>query len=67
MEFLDKILDDSDLQVSGNAFARYFWYGIAAVIAIAAIFNMVQRTTLRLRYIHSLIVRVGMYRMLISY
>ena len=50
MDLLGKILDDSDLQVSGNAFARYFWYGIVVVLAIAAIFNMVQRTTLRLRY-----------------
>ena len=59
VDFLDKILDDSDLQVSGNAFARYFWYGIVVVIAIAAIFNIVQKTTLRLRYTHSLMVRVG--------
>ena len=35
VDFLDKILDDSHLQVSGNAYARYFWYGIALVIAIA--------------------------------
>ena len=53
LDFLDKILDDSDLQISGNAFARYFWYGIVVVIAIAAIFNLVQKTTLRLRYTHS--------------
>ena len=61
MDFLDKILDDSDLQVSGNAFARYFWYGIVLVIAIAAIFNMVQKTNLQLRYTHSLSVRVRTY------
>ena len=60
-DYLDKILDDSDLQVSGNAFAGYFWYGIVVVIAIAAIFNMVQKTILRLRYNHSLIVRAGIY------
>ena len=58
VDFLDKILDDSDLQVAGNAFARYFWYGIVVVIAIAAIFNIVQKTTLRLRYTHSLTVRL---------
>ena len=56
VDFLDKILDDSDLQVSGNVFARYFWYGIVVVIAIAAIFNIVQKTTLLLRYTHSLMV-----------
>ena len=58
-DFLDKILDDNHLQVSGNAFARYFWYGIVVVIAVAAIFNMVQKTTLRLRYTHSHMVQVG--------
>ena len=61
VDFLDKILDDSELQVSGNAFARYFCYGIVVVIAIAAIFNMVQKITLRMRYDHSLIVPVDMY------
>lgn len=49
MELLGEILDDSDLQISGNAFARYFWYGILVVIAIAAILNIVQKITLRLR------------------
>ena len=50
MDFLGEILDDSDLQISGNAFARYFWYGVVTVIAITAICNMVQKMTLRLRY-----------------
>lgn len=49
MDFLGQILDDSDLQISGNAFASYFWYGIVVVIGIAAIFNIIQRTTLRFR------------------
>ncbi|KAK4692075.1 hypothetical protein P7C71_g5059, partial [Lecanoromycetidae sp. Uapishka_2] len=49
MEFLGKILDDSELQIDGNAFARYFWYGIVVVIGIAAIFNIIQRFTLQLR------------------
>lgn len=57
MDFLEQLLDDSDLQISGNAFARYFWYGIVVVVAIAAIFNIVQKITLRLRYAHSLTVR----------
>ena len=61
VDFLNKILDDSHLQVSGNAFAGYFWYGIVLVIAIAAIFNMVRKTTLRMRYTISPIIRVGMY------
>lgn len=50
MEFLGQILDDGDLQISGNAFAENFWCGIVVVIAIAAIFNFIQTVTLRLRY-----------------
>ncbi|KAL9074196.1 MAG: hypothetical protein Q9161_002390 [Pseudevernia consocians] len=49
MDFLGEILDDSDLQISGNAFARYFWYGVVVVIGITAICNFVQKTILRLR------------------
>ena len=55
MDFLGEILDDSDLQISGNAFARYFWYGVVTVIAITAICNMIQKTTLRSRYTHSIL------------
>ena len=61
MEFLEQLLDDSDLQISGNAYAKYFWYGIAVVLAIAAIINIVQKITLRLRYAHSLTIRNGMH------
>ena len=50
MDFLGQILDDSDLQVSGNAFARYFWYGIVVVISIAAVSNVLEKMTLGLRY-----------------
>ena len=50
MDFLGEILDDTDLQISGNAFARYFWYGIVIVIGIAAICNILQTTILHLRY-----------------
>ena len=57
MDFLGEILDDSDLQISGNAFARYFWYGVVVVIGIAAIFNVIQKTTLRLRCVHFLMFR----------
>ena len=61
MDFLEQLLDDSDLQISGNAYATYFWYGIAVVLAIAAIFNIVQKITLRLRYANSLTIRNGMH------
>lgn len=57
MDFLGEILDDSDLQISGNAFARHFWYGVVIVIGIAAIFNMVQMAILKLRYLLSLLLR----------
>ena len=49
--FLSAILDDTDYQVIGNAYARYFWYGVVAVVGIAAISNLFQRTTLRMRYV----------------
>lgn len=47
MDFLGQILDDSDLQLSGNAFARYFWYGVIVFIGIAAITNIIQTTARR--------------------
>ena len=50
MDFLGEILNDTEFQVTGNAFARYFWYGIVVVIGIAAGFNIIQKTTLRMRY-----------------
>ena len=57
MDFLGEILDDSDLQISANAFARYFWYGIVLVIGITALFNAVQKTILQLRYLVSILRR----------
>lgn len=51
MDFLAEILDDTKFQVDGNAFARYFWYGIVVVIGIAAIINIIQRTIFRMRYV----------------
>lgn len=52
-DFLAEILDDTNLQVIGNAYARYFWYGVVVLIGITAIFNMIQRTTLRMRYVYN--------------
>lgn len=48
-EFLENLLDDTELKVVGNAYARYFWYGVAVVIAIAAIFNFLRWLTLQMR------------------
>ena len=52
-DFLSEILDDTEFQVIGNAYARYFWYGIVVLIGICAIFNMIQKTTLRMRYVYT--------------
>ncbi len=52
-DFLSEILDDTDFQVIGNAYARYFWYGVVVLIGICAIFNIIQKTTLRMRYVYA--------------
>lgn len=49
MDFLEQMLDDTGLQISGNAYARYFWYGVVVVIGITAIFNVIEKMNLRLR------------------
>ena len=49
MDFLGEILDDTELQIDGNTFARYFWYGVVVVIGIAAVCNIIQRSTLQVR------------------
>lgn len=38
------------LLLDGNARARYFWYGITALIGVTAILNLRWRLDLRLRY-----------------
>ncbi|KAK0311896.1 ferric-chelate reductase Frp1 [Friedmanniomyces endolithicus] len=47
--FLSALLNDSELKVIGNAYARYFWYGIAVVVAIAAVFHWTRVLTLHMR------------------
>jgi ferric-chelate reductase len=49
--FLSEILDDSDLQITANQYARDFWYGAVVFIAIFALFNIIQATTVRLRHV----------------
>jgi ferric-chelate reductase len=51
-DFLEEILDDSTFQVTGNEFARYFWYGAVVVIGITAMVNVVQKAIQRTRYTH---------------
>ena len=47
--FLGEILDDSQLQIDGNMYARNFWYGVCAVNGICAFFNCAQKTTFKMR------------------
>lgn len=47
--FLQDILDDSYLQIIGNRYARYFWYGIVVLISIVAIYNLMWVGILRAR------------------
>jgi hypothetical protein len=48
--FLAEILDDGVFQVDGNMYARTFWFGICAVIAICALLNVTQKITFKMRY-----------------
>lgn len=48
-EFLEVLLNDDELKIIGNAYAQYFWYGIAVAVAVAAAFNFTRWLTLRLR------------------
>lgn len=50
MDFLSQMLDDTILQVDGNNYAQYFWYGIVTLIGLASILNLLWRGTLVLRY-----------------
>jgi ferric-chelate reductase len=50
MAFLSMMLDDSIIQIWGNEYARYFWYGIVTVIGFFAIHNLLWRVNLKLRY-----------------
>jgi len=49
-EFLEMLLDDATLQVTANAYARYFWYGVVVVIFLFAVQNLVARWVGRSRY-----------------
>ncbi|KAK3672814.1 ferric-chelate reductase Frp1 [Recurvomyces mirabilis] len=47
--FLAALLNDDELKVIGNAYARYFWYGVAVVVAVAAVFNWMRYLILQMR------------------
>ena len=48
-EFLEAMLNDNELKIIGNAYARYFWYGIVVAVSIAALFNLIRWATLHAR------------------
>jgi len=49
-DFLAELLDDTELQVTSNSYARYFWYGIVVTIALATICNLLLTIAAYLRY-----------------
>ena len=42
-KYLEDLLDDSRLQFDGIKYSKFFWYGIVAVIGVAAAINVYQR------------------------
>ncbi|KAK5702691.1 ferric-chelate reductase Frp1 [Elasticomyces elasticus] len=48
-DFLEALLNDDELKVIGNAYARYFWYGVVVVVAIAAIYHWTRKVMLYMR------------------
>jgi len=51
-DFLSDLLDDTELQVIGNQYAVYFWYGIVVMIALVALINAFRVVALRIRYVN---------------
>lgn len=51
MDFLGAMLDDSVLQIYGNAYARDFWYGVVVFLGVAGISNAIWRVTLKMRHV----------------
>ncbi|KAF2719848.1 hypothetical protein K431DRAFT_227802 [Polychaeton citri CBS 116435] len=45
-ELLEDILDDSQLQIDGYAYAWYFWVGVVTVVFVAFSFNAARKLTL---------------------
>jgi len=51
MDFLGAMLNDSVLQIYGNAHARDFWYGVVVFLGVAGISNAIWRVTLKMRHV----------------
>ncbi len=41
MDLLMQLLDDTELQVISNSYARRYWYGVVVVIGFAALLNII--------------------------
>lgn len=54
-DFLGDLLNDDELKVVGNAYARYFWYGVAVAVTIATISNLTRRLILRARSVDAIL------------
>lgn len=48
MDLLMQILNDTELQVIANSYARRYWYGVVVVIGLAAVLNIAVRLKSRL-------------------
>jgi hypothetical protein len=51
MDFLTALLDDTELQVISNFYARSFWFGTIVVIGIATLLNLFLRVRTGLRQV----------------
>lgn len=47
--FLGEILDDTELQVIANGYARDFWYGVVVIIGLASILNVLHKIDFKVR------------------
>ncbi|SMY23516.1 unnamed protein product [Zymoseptoria tritici ST99CH_1A5] len=48
-DFLEQLLNDDDLKVIGNDYAKKFWYGVVTIIALATLLNFLRWLTLQSR------------------
>ena len=51
MDFLMELLDDTEIQVIANSYARRYWYGVVVVIGLATLLNVVMRVASRSRQV----------------
>ncbi|CZT17577.1 related to ferric reductase (metalloreductase) [Ramularia collo-cygni] len=46
-EFLDDLLNDDELKIIGNNYAKYFWYGVVVIVGLATLANFLNWLTLQ--------------------